>query len=137
MLPRIAGPAVPCEVHGTSYAAVYCRKSCLLTPCCLQKLRLGSCLVAPWQRRCHPGAIGDSSAAQFPDHLLDLQRRSRGWQWRCKGHGDRVRQLFGPFPEETTALETKNTPPEPVQMHGDDRHLQPLDNPLKPSFEGE
>src|SRR5262249_27981781 len=50
---------------------------------------------------------------------------------------DRVRQLFGPFPEETPTLETENTPPEPVQMHGDDRDLQPLNNPLKPSFEGQ
>src|SRR5215475_6167150 len=137
MLPLTTGTATPCRVHSTSRAAVYCRKSCLLTQCDLQKLWPDLCLVAPWKRRWGPGAIGHGSAAQCLNRLSDLQRRSSGRQWRRKGHGDRVRQLFGTFPEETTALETKNTPPESVQMHGDDRHLQALNNPLKPSFEGE
>src|SRR5712691_5591410 len=115
MLPLTAGTAASCGVHGTSHAAVYCRKSCLLTQCCLQELQPCSGLLAPWERRCFPGSIGHGSATQFHDHLSDLRRCSRGRQWRRKGHGDRVRQLFRPFPEETSALETKNTPPEPVQ----------------------
>src|SRR5262249_22065337 len=89
MLPLTAGAAASCKVHDTSRAAVYCRKSCLLTQGCLQELQPCSGPVASWERRCCLGSIGHGSAAQVLNHLLDLRRRSRGRQWRSKGYGDR------------------------------------------------
>src|SRR5262245_58981288 len=101
--PPLPNTATSCGVHDTSHAAVYCRKSCPMTQWDLQEQQPCSCPVASWQSQCCPESSGHGSTAQFHHHLLDLWCGSRGGQWRSKGHSDRVWQLLGPFPEETTA----------------------------------
>ena len=61
--------------------------------------------------------------------------RCARWQRCAEGHGDRIGNAIRPFCEETTAFEAKDAAPQAIQVHGKNRHLPSLHNPLESATE--
>jgi hypothetical protein len=76
-------------------------------------------------------AVLKGVGAELEDRLARLPGRCRRRQRSADGNGDRQRHAPWPFPQEAAVLEAEDAAPHPVEMNGDYRHVEPLEDALE------
>ena len=96
---------------------------------------LGGPHELPVQAVLAAGAVRLPPGAEFLHRQTRLDGGRRGRQRGAERHRDRIRKARRPLPEELPALEAEDAAPDAVQIDGDDRHVEPVDDPLEAALE--
>ena len=79
--------------------------------------------------------VAEGIAAHLQQLLPHVPGARRRRQRLPERDGDRIEEPRRPFPEELAFLEAEDAAPHLVEMHRDDRHLEPVDDLLEAALE--